>query len=187
MRKIDCHLPVYFYSQKGTLQIRMARESHVGNQSIQSWRFPAGQDICPKKSSTGFSAYFLCCTVRDEDCLATRQWQSLAMPEQRLRELIDLQIPQPLYHSYVQLRILLHTMSYMDTRAVHQVIWDPLHHTNNYSGWVTPKKDWSHHVMESAASLSEKDLLHCNQYQICNWITFAKNIGSLSINIDRIE
>ena len=62
------------------------------------------------------------------------------MPEQRLRELIDLQIPQPLYHSYVQLRILLHTMSYMDTRAVHQVIWDPLHHTNNYSGWVTPKK-----------------------------------------------
>ena len=143
---------------------------------------------------TGFSAYFLCCCplpaliitnqccmVRDEDCLATRQWQSLAMPEQRLRELIDLQIPQPLYHSYVhvQLRFLLHTMSYMDsTRAIYQVIWDPLHHTNNYSGWVTPKKDWSHHVMESAASLSEKDLLHCNQYQICNWIIFAKNIGS---------
>ena len=63
------------------------------------------------------------------------------MPEQRLRELIDLQIPQPLYHSYVQLRFLLHTMSYMDsTRAAHQVIWDPLHHTNNYSGWVTPQK-----------------------------------------------
>ena len=40
-----------------------------------------------------------------------------------------------------------------------------------------PKKDWSHHVMESAASLSEKDLLHCNQYQICNWFFSPKILG----------
>ena len=54
-------LIVYFYwgSQKGTLQIRMARESHVGNQSIQNGRFPAGQDICPKKKYHRIFSLFL--------------------------------------------------------------------------------------------------------------------------------
>ena len=66
------------------------------------------------------------------------------------------------------------------------MIWDTLHHTNNYSGWVTPKKidpttSWS----QQPASQRK---IYCIAIDIKYAIefakfAFAKNIGSFS-NID---